>query len=88
MTSDTEKLDIRVILIGPDACKFNDLQKHFGDQFSTEAFRKIVRKLHEMLFDDQSGKADSREKQLEIVELERIENIDDSLEKIVDGSGV
>ena len=39
--------------------------------------------------DIQHGSADSGEKQqLEVVELERIENLDDSLEKIVDGSGV
>jgi len=43
---------------------------------------------HSIGKDDQSGMTDSQEKQLEVVELERIENLDDSLEKIVDGSGV
>ena len=38
--------------------------------------------------DDQSGKTDSQEKKLDVVELERIENLDDSLEEVIDGLGV
>ena len=61
MASQIEQLDIRVILTGQDACKFIDLQKHFGDKFSTEAFRKIVRSLHEKIFDVQHVAASSRD---------------------------
>jgi len=42
----------------------------------------------ELKVDDQHGSADSLEKQVEVVELERIEDLDDSFKKIVDGLGV
>lgn len=61
------------------------LKKHLNEPSNASLVRRLIQDKYK---DVQHGSADSREKQLNIVELERIDNLDDSLEKIVDGSGV